>query len=629
MKLRFLESVCLGLIVAIFFSVRWMNVLRFSEYMPLLPDIDSVAFWGKYLVFVSEPWGWPIGIIKNLSFPYLEANISSGSVPLLALPLKLLVPFFPQLVHFYYFVFAEILAVFMMGFVGNLFLLRLGVKSFWVRFLGVVLLALSPALLYRSSDFYRVTFTVIDFPVYLIFGYFYFRLLEKPLWRWVFSLVLILPVAALVDSYVWFGVLFMVGTGSLLAYWQYKKTRAAWSLQRSTRLFFVVLIGFLISELLLWSLGNLDTLKTPPRRDLIGSRFSNEWGYGGGFGGGFHVADVLGIFIASTNDETVPIWKRAGPGSIFSLVKYPLTTAVVSNGQYEGFAYIGDVSLGLLAVLLVKPINRLLKRKGFDWRKFVRFFNSQFISSLGSVSLLLILPTLFLYVISWGYIIHFAGLRVNWLPTPALLLSIVWPKLAYARSMGRFAMPFTLLATILIIIFIGKFVDRLATTRWRRLAIMFIMIGLIFVHVVGIRGYLQQSPAVKGDDIANIFASEDVSVLRTAVAKKRAIILAQELRYSPQWAKISYALAFHGGVPVSGATVGLGDSPEHNAQHRKDIEAIHTGRISELQNRYGNVAIAAPTQLETTIFAISDRPLESYHFSNRAVVILVPIGEPI
>ncbi|OGV90862.1 hypothetical protein A2783_02855 [Microgenomates group bacterium RIFCSPHIGHO2_01_FULL_45_11] len=613
MKLRFLESVVLGLFVATIFSARWSNSLPFSGRMPITTDIDSIAFWGKYLVYAQEPFTWPLGTIHNLSFPFQDANIASGSIPLLAVPLKLLARIYSPVGQFYYFVAAEIVSIALVGLVSNALLKRFGVTSFWTRFLGVSLISLSPLILYRSSNYYGVTFTVLNFPLYLLTAYVYIRLLERPDHKRAFLYLLMFPISALVDSYLWFGIVFMGLMGLVLTYFQWRSTKMLWARSRLRMSGLSFVSGLVISWLVLTSLGNHGTLEPPSRRQALTGRFTTDWGYGGGFGGGFHVADALAPFISSTARGTVPVWKQAGLGSYLENISYPLTTAIVADGQYEGFAYIGSVTLTLLAIVLIKF---------FPWKKLK--WRSLFYHQNTSIPAILILSSFSLFTISWGYIIHFLGIRFNWLPTPALLLAFLWPKFMYARSLGRLAAPFTLALLLITIVLFDRILKQHFNRRFKTLFLPLLITGLVLIHILEIRGYLDTSQATASVDIVNSLSDDESTKLKKIAAGKRAIILAEPLRTTPQWTKIAYALAYHAGIPISGATVGLGDSPEHNAIYQRDIKDLQAGKISLVQERYGSILVAASGIIGQSILAVSDTPIDVLYFSNDQLVILVP-----
>ena len=92
--IRSKSSTCQALLCAFLvtsiFSLRYINCLPFSGYMPIIPDHEILGYYGRYLIYARESFSFPIGLIKNLCFPFHAANMARGPIPLFAILFKLL-----------------------------------------------------------------------------------------------------------------------------------------------------------------------------------------------------------------------------------------------------------------------------------------------------------------------------------------------------------------------------------------------------------------------------------------------------------------------------------------------------------------------------------------------------------
>ncbi len=620
-----------ALLATSIFALRWANCLPFSGYMPTLENSDWLSFAGTYLIYAKESFGFPIGLVGGLSFPFEAANISRGSIPLFAILFKGLAQFYPPFSEFYYFIFVEMLSVFLVAYVTCLLLNILNVNSFWLKLLGTVLVALSFPLLFRSSNYYGITFIVASFPMYLLGAYFYIRIYKKPDLKSLFLFSLVFPLAALIDYYLLFGLFFLVflclcfnGFEMLFNHNQFNRRRV----------FFVassVFLGLLISSQILLFLGNQKNLAEPPdRSSIFNGRYLSSWGYGGGSGGGFHVADVLGLIVPpNDNKKEIPPYLTLGPTTYLTKLGWPITTNDLQGGQYEGFVFLGTIPISILLFLIItKVVTLLYKFKEYFAQLRMRWIAKLFMyDEIFSLPVIVGLSTFLLYIYSLGYIIHVGGVRFNNFITPSLALAFLWPKLIFARSLGRLAIPFMLFIVIGMIVCLNKYLHRnkCCSDKLKKRLYIAVIISLTLAHIYEIRGYLKPPQAVVyGNDITNVFNRSDHLAIKELMQSRKAIILVPALRDNIGWTKIGYALAFYSNIPISGATVEFGELQEQLDQYRRDISDVLSGGIKEIIDRYGNVAIAAPPLIAKSIAAASRVPITMYKLENPEVVILIP-----
>lgn len=598
--------------------------------MPVLDNSDILSFTGTYLIYARESFSFPIGLVKGLSFPFEAANISRGSIPLFAILFKGLAKLYPPFSGYYYFIIVELLSVFLVAYFTCLLLSSFKITSFWLKLLGTVLVALSFPLLFRSSGYYGVTFIVASFPVYIACAYFYTRIYRNANFKSLLLFACIFPVAALIDYYLLFGLLFLTSFCLCLNCIETMLNNNRLNRNRVWFIMLAFLLGVILSSQMLFILGNQSNLEAPAdSSDLIIGRYSEGWGYGGGGGGGFHVADVLDLVVPpKDSDGKVPIYRRCGPTAYLTKLGWPLTTNDLQDGQYEGFAYLGTVTIGILFFMIMIKIISLMRNikktfVRFRLKLMTKFFMHDKVFSL---PIIIGLSTFLLYVFSWGYIVHVGGLRFNNIITPSLALAILWPKFVFARSLGRLAIPFMLFVVIATIVYLNKYLRRNMCFSDKRKKILCIaaIIFLIMVHLHEIQGYLRPPEVTYGNDIVNVFGRADRIAIKELLQNKKAIMLVPALRDNKEWTKIGYALAFYSNIPISGATVGFGELSEQMKQYDMDISFILSGRINEIIDRYGNVAIAAPPSIADSILRNSNVHVKLYKLQSTKVSILIP-----
>ncbi|PIS09192.1 hypothetical protein COT75_02945 [Candidatus Beckwithbacteria bacterium CG10_big_fil_rev_8_21_14_0_10_34_10] len=625
------QNIILALLVTAVFSLRWQNCLPFSGKMPVITNSDVMSIWGRYLIFAKENFSFPLGSIKSLSFPFQTANITRA-FPLFSLILKFLSKIFPLLGKFYYFPLVEIMAVFLTAYFTCLLLDKFKVRWWPIKLLGAVLVSLSPALLFRSSFYYGISMQVYYFPLYLIFSYLYICFYKKPSWRLAVILALVFPLSSLIAYYLSFGIsfIFLVLLGFNILEFTINKKKV--NQKRLIRGLFAFVLGLFLSSVVFSILGNQDNLKVPPETSLFTTRFRTNWGYGGGFGSGFHVADVLTLFIPP--EESPDLLKEIGMGPTAYLAKagFPLTSRHLQAGQYEGFAYLGTVTISLLLFYVLIGVFNFYKNP----RSFLMKLRMKWTAKIFFLDHFFSLPFIFasaaflLYVLSWGNIIHLGGIRFNDLPTPTLLIAMFWRQFIFVRSIGRFAIPLMLFITLGLVVYLNKFLQiyLLKTKKKREFLVILLMVFLSIAHIGEIKGYLKApEKVVYGNEITQLFSKKDQMLIKRVTQDKKALIIAPKLRSGLEWEKIGYALALYSSAPLSGATVGApGEREEHLKQYDKDISDIISGNVKELVDRYGEIVIVVKSEQAEEIIKKSNFDLKYNKLDNSKVAILTLVN---
>ena len=622
MKLKFGDARLLGALCAILptaiFSLRWRNCLPFSGRMPELLTHDHLSVWGIYTLYAREPFGLPLGAVNGLSFPFNGQNemLSRGSMPIFAIVFKWLSGLHASFDGFYYLILAEILAVFLAGYLTCRILSCFKVTSLWSWLVGATLVGLSPVFLYRSSYFYDFSLLALYPVVFVMFGYGVLRVSSLPSRLSSVVLATSFLLAGLLHYYLLFA-LYVSGAILVLmlaaAYLQ-DRTDEAWLPLKCG--FSGVVGGGLGAMLALAVLGNRGTLQLPNAVSAWSSRYATEWGYGGGFGGGFHAADLLSPLIPPETHPDAPSWLLGGPTALLAKIPFPVTTLDLAPGQYEGFAYVGSV---VLAIGVGALIYRLLKgrpaRPGLRIRNTVRRPRS-----LAFATLCLAVASSVLFSLSWGYILHIAGHRVPVVPTPSVYLASVYPPFMLARALGRLAIPISLFITFAAVIRLDRI---LVASRVPRILPIAISVLAVVGHVTEIHGYLKPPERTyEGNQIASVLSPADAARAKQFAAGSNALLLVPDLREGFTWGLIGYSLGYHTGIPLSGRTVTFGEPPDQLRVFSADVGQISAGDLSGIRKKYGQVVVAAPSQDAAGIAERSDHPTTRLDLTSVGVSLL-------
>ena len=628
-KLRVLQMVSLAGLVTAVFSLRWRTCLPFSGYVPVINDPDTLTIFGRYLVYAKEALSFPIGRIVNLGFPYQVDNVAHCSMPIFPFVLKPLSRLCPSLGSTFYFVPAEILSVFVTAILVWVFLDMFHVQAVMLRLLGMTLICLSFPLLYRSSGYYGVSFGVAYFPVSMFWACCVVALYRKPGVVRMLVVASVLPLALLVDNYLSLGILIMTSSFVFMIVVECFRDVSKDSKRRFVCFMGALIVGVLLLGLVSRCIGYFNDLSTPLSDEtaLLHGRYSEGWGYGGGSGGGFHIADLLSVVIPPEESGSIAANKLCGPTAYLANVGFPLTTADLQDGQYEGFAYVGTVTIMIFCFLVMVSACRFLRSPGnfvleFRTMKMAKYYLK---SKMFSLPVILGVSALVLYAFSWGYVLHVGGVRFDNILMPSVLMAAVFPKLLLARSLGRLAMVPAIFVILATVVWFARSVESYMSMgrKLLRIIIWLFILTLIGLHVGEIWGYLDPPSATRSNGINDVLDEEDLVKAKGILCNRNAIMVVPQIRDNMEWTKICYCLALHSGKPLSGASIAaMSYKPEYIDQYASDREAILGGNIHDVVEKYGDVAIAAPLDIARAIANNADLKLDSHEFLDRGFAIL-------
>ncbi len=110
--------------------------------------------------FRKESWHFPIGKIASLGYPYGTNLVFLDSIPLLAIPFKIISPYLES--RFQYLGLWEFISLFLQFSIGVL-ILKEFTKSWVNLLLGGLLIALSPPMIYRAFGHSSLTAHWLNF----------------------------------------------------------------------------------------------------------------------------------------------------------------------------------------------------------------------------------------------------------------------------------------------------------------------------------------------------------------------------------------------------------------------------------------------------------------------------------
>ena len=299
--------------------------LPFSHvYWTYRYDSDSFQHQLGWTVFRSEAWSLPPGRIAALNYPYGSSIVYTDSIPLLAIPLKLVSPLLGT--HFQYLGAWTLACLIAQVFLGMLILGELG-APLRRQALGASLLALAPPLIYRAFLHEALT------AHWLILSAIYLLLVQRrrplPFGAWA----LLCTIGLLVHPYFVVMLLPFELTSLGLAFWPNRKPGP--SLAPGRRLLALAELGL-----------------------TLGALAGAGWLIGLFAVGGEGLQGAFGRFTLNLNAFFNPLDTAA------LLAPRPMAL----DTQYEGYAYLGA---GLIGLGVVETI--LVLRAGVDWGRVRRY----------------------------------------------------------------------------------------------------------------------------------------------------------------------------------------------------------------------------------------------------------------
>lgn len=293
----------------VFFSIYGNKILDPTFIKWTLQGDASQNYLGWHF-FRSEPWTFPLGVIKSYRYPQGTSIIFTDSIPLLAFPLKLISGLLPS--AFQYHGIWLFLCYILQGYFAIL-LLRLVTENPIIILLSLLFFLLSPIIAFRAGGHEALSaHWIILASLYLYYQKYDFNIRVK----WIILLV----IAVMVHFYLFIMVYFIL-SAYLLKLIIKRNEKGYFSI---IKFFLTTIVTVLIS---MWLIGYF----------ILG--ISN----GEGFGLGYYSMNLL----APINPTFYTHF----------LKKFPLAT----QGQYEGFNYLG---FGLLLLILIS-IYELFRQKKF------------------------------------------------------------------------------------------------------------------------------------------------------------------------------------------------------------------------------------------------------------------------
>ncbi len=135
-----------GLSTLIFITIYGWKILNVTYTDWLMYGTDLTQHYLGWKAYRLSQWSFPFGLIDNLSYPFKVSVIYTDSIPLLAVPCKLLSGILPK--EFQYFGLWGLGCYILQGVLAAHILGKFTQKK-WVRIIGAVLLCLTPVVIQR------------------------------------------------------------------------------------------------------------------------------------------------------------------------------------------------------------------------------------------------------------------------------------------------------------------------------------------------------------------------------------------------------------------------------------------------------------------------------------------------
>lgn len=433
---RLAENRWIPLLLATFIG-GWLAVYLYGglidprEVEWLLYENDPLQHYMGWHFFRRDEWQWPLGAMSNLASEVGTSIVYTDSIPLIALPLKLLHAWLPD--PFQYLGLVMLANLMLNAGIACALLQRCGVSG-WIALFGALLFVSLPMATMRGLGAHGHEALSAHWVVLL--GIWLILFHAKLTWRAVLRWVALLSMAVLVHFYLFFMVGVLWGGWWLRALWCDRHLQTSLLIQRGG---LSVALTPLCILLLMWAAGYF------------------HYGGDGGAGVGYGVfsAEVLTYF-----NPFSQAWFLQGE-EIVSLSSFLPGWATPVGGQYEGQAYAGLGGMGLLLVAGAVMGNR-------GWRHTTR----QWPPALPWV--LLLAFSMFLFALSDRVVLGYRLFELNygrW----------IWPLSDILRSSGRLAWP------LLYVLLLAGMV--LLAHEWSRKRMAWVMACLVVLQWVDLRGW--------------------------------------------------------------------------------------------------------------------------------------------
>ncbi|MDB5534178.1 MAG: hypothetical protein JWO28_2493 [Hyphomicrobiales bacterium] len=566
----------IALAITAIYSIRFLNCLPFSGYTRLY-NYETITTLTSYLLYVQEPFSFPLGVIKRLTFPFEDANVGNvGALPLFAVFFKAAGAVIPYFKDFDYVVLIELLFCFLTAYFSQLILIQLDVRSLAWRALGALLTATSLLILIRSASLQA--FCVVSFPLFTGWMYGMLLTLRREHWRPGQDLLILslFPAAALTDNYTLWGLL--LGT-AILAIREafeafFSELPAAWN--RLARLCFYCAGGTAASLVALYLIG---MYPLPPVSNVFTS-------YDFGMGGRYHVADLLAPFIPVGNK----LFAFAVEPSLPNRLGFPITSDILGPGQYEGIGYIGTPMLLVWIVIGVVAI------VSFVTRSRVSTLPHPMTIALYSPWTKIFIAAFCVFLFSLGYELHILGLAFpKFAGMPAAWIADRVPSLYNFRAPGRLAALLTLFLILQAVRWLSVWQQNMTANGSPRRVLWGAAIGLIaLMHLVEVAPLLRPLKAQPLHPLGGIFTQQEITKLHQLAAGRDAVLVAPSvIAVDTTWTTTGFTLAYHMGIRSNLFYVARAIQ-SHADLLANDLRRILAGDWDAMTKEYGHVVFAIP-----------------------------------
>jgi hypothetical protein len=592
------NSYSVACLVTCIFSLHYLHCLPFSGYTREF-NYETVATLISFLIYSQEPWSFPLGQIKSLTFPFEDANVGNvGALPLFAISFKALGTVFDYFKTFDYFVLVDLLSCFSTALFSQKILVKLGVNRFWLRALAALLTGSSLLLINRSV--WLQPFCIVAGPIFLMWIYTIICFFEQKGTNWLNDVryAMIFPIAILLDGYTFFGI--MLGTGVLLIREFYEAFFGGLksSRVRFIRLLSLCFIGVTLSYFALFVIGMYPMPK-------LAHTFTS---YDFGMGGRYHVADLFSTFMPQGNRLFGVIPATLGLGSYF-----PLTTDILSEGQYEGIAYFGTPVL-LIAILylifwVVRPASE--RRPNLKLHYKLTLLSPWTKIAIGVTGV---------FVFSLGYELHILGRPFpNFNLMPAAWIADRIPSLFNVRAPGRLASLLSFFLILELFRRVSIWLDR-PSNSWGckrnslRLTNNQINVSIIFlalIHIAEISPFLIPVKAQPLFPIGGVFNKNEIAEIKKISSMHDLVMIAPSVRAADvQWEAEAFSFTYASKLRSNLYYLARTD-PKHDQRIARDLQLIESGKWKLLQDEYQQrILIVIPIKMANKLRSLVDQDFE-------------------
>ncbi len=567
--------------VTLVFTIRFLNTLPFSGYTRLF-NYETVMSLVSVFIYNREPFSFPLGSIKGLTFPFEDANVGNvGAIPLFAVLVKALGKLIPFFRTFDYFVAIEIVSCFASAFFSQRILILLGVERKAILAFGSLITATS-FIVFNRSDWMQ-PFCVAAFPIYMAWIYAMLKALARGKWclRQDAATLLIFPIAALIDNYTLVGLLLATGALVLRESFEAIFGGKASSRNRLIRLLSYCILGV---GFILFSLYLVGMYPLPP----VPYSFTS---YDFGMGGRYHVADLLSPILPPVSGGN----HTFAHSRLFGRIGTRFSTLPLGGGQSDGAGYIGSAALLIwFSVVIAWAFSFLGREKRAEAFRADARGKLRTYSPWGKVAL----AAGFVFTFSLGYELHIMGATFpNFTGMPGAWISDRFSSLYNIRSPGRLIFLFSIFLMLEATRRLSQWTESsrlLDAQQSRPLPLSTCVIGTLFVlHLLEIAPYLKPISSQPLKPIGGIFSETEIRKLKELGQGHKAVLIGPSALAAGGWTGTAFILSYYLGIPSNLYYIAR-VFPAHFYTTTADVNELMAGNWDQLRKQYGSILFAMP-----------------------------------